>query len=202
MPTGLAQSYESAKRDHAVSRARAMQNTRTLVMGRRRYITNPVTRTWTLLRFDLSDDEAGFLLERGGICGDGQVVHAFRTREAALEYVRRQDPSIESIPNGGFYDLRAVEAFVDRRATSLPPASLDVWSLLGEVAKSVGRDIPALAHATLPTVTGTGSSLVNPLRVALAAGLDAFRDLVSYHDPAQPLLHARARRATTPASHT
>lgn len=171
-------------------------------MGRRRYITSPITRTWTLLRFDLSDDEAGFLLERNGICGDGQTVHAFRTREAALDFVRRHDPSIESIPNGGFYDLRAVEAFVDRRATSLPPASLDVWSLLGEVAKAAGRDIPALAHATLPTVSGTGSSLVNPLRVALAAGLDAFRDVVSYREPSPPLLTVRARRSTTPASHT
>lgn len=171
-------------------------------MGRRRYITNQLTRTWTLLRFDLSDDESGYLIERAGICGDGHVVHAFRTREAALEYVRHRDPSVESIPNGGFYDLRAVEAFVDRRATSLPPSSLDVWSLLGEVAKSAGRDIPALQHATLPTVTGTGTSLVNPLRVALAAGLDAFRDLVSYAEPARTLLPARARRNTTPASHT
>ncbi len=183
-------------------------------MTRRRFITSPITRqngpiSWTLLRFDLSDDESGFLLDRGasiaGVAGlpgagDGHRVNAFRSREAALAFVRERDPSIEALPNGGFYDLRSVEAFVDRRATALPPASLDVWSLLGEVAKAANRDIPALAHATLPTVGGTGSSLVEPLRVALAAGLDVFRDVVTYAEPVAPLLHARARRITTPAS--
>lgn len=157
-------------------------------MGRRRFITLPLTRTWSLLRFDLSDDEVGFLLEHGGIRGDGQAVLAFRTREAAVAHARAIDPSVESIPSVRFYDLRAVEAFVDGRARSLPPSSLDVWSLLGEVAKSAGRDVPALAHATLPTITGTGASLVNPLRVALAAGLDAFRDVVMYVESARPAI--------------
>jgi hypothetical protein len=178
-------------------------------MARRRFVTNPITRTWTLLRFDLSDDESGFLLERGAsLANDGMRVHAFRTREAALAFAREQltsgardqDNTIDGLPNGGFYDLRSIEAFVDRRATAMPPAALDVWSLLGEVAKAANRDIPALAHATLPTVGGTGSSLVEPLRVALAAGLDVFRDVVSYAEPVAPLLHARARRTTTPAS--
>jgi len=175
-------------------------------MARRRFVTNPITRqngpiSWTLLRFDLSDDESGFLLDRGSsLAGDGHRINAFRSREAALAFVRDHDPSVEALPNGGFYDLRSVEAFVDRRATALPPASLDVWSLLGEVAKAANRDIPALAHATLPMVGGTGSSLVEPLRVALAAGLDVFRDVVTYAEPVTPLLHARARRTTTPAS--
>src|SRR5262245_3780354 len=98
-------------------------------MGRRSFVTNPVTRVWTLLRFDLSDDECGFLLERGNtMCGDGQRVQAFRSREAALAWVRAIDPTVEAIPNGHFYDLRAVEAFVDRRSKVLPPSSLDVWS--------------------------------------------------------------------------
>ena len=173
-------------------------------MTRRRFITTttPVIRPWALLRFDLSDDESGFLVEHGkALCAVGQQVQAFRSREAALAHVRTLDPTIETIPNGHFYDLRAVEAFVDRRATALPASSLDVWSLLGEVATAAGRNVPALAHATLPTVTGTGSSLVNPLRVALASGLDVFRDVVTYIEPIQPLL-ARARRATTPASHS
>jgi hypothetical protein len=121
-------------------------------------------------------------------------VQAFRTREAALAYVQAIDPTVDAIPNGHFYDLRAVEAFVDGRERVLPAASLDVWSLLGEVADSANRVVPALAHATLPTVTGTGSSLVNPLRVALASGLDVFRDVVSYVEPSQPLL---ARGKTT-----
>src|SRR5512140_1710813 len=122
------------------------------IMGHRRFATNPVTRPWTLLHFDLSDDESGFLIDLGGmLCGDGEEVQAFRTREAALAYVRQLDPTVEAIPNGGFYDLRAIEAFVDRRATTLPASSLDVWSLLGEVAAAAHRNVPALAHATLPT---------------------------------------------------
>jgi hypothetical protein len=163
-------------------------------MARRRLVSQP-TRGWQLLRFDLSDDECGFLVENGGaLCGNGSNVHAFRSREAALAYVKQQDPSADA-PNGGFYDLRSVEAFVDGRERALPSSSLDVWSLLGEVAAAAKRDVPALQHATLPTVSGTGSSLVNPLRVALASGLDVFRDVVSYHEPAQ--LAPRARRATS-----
>jgi hypothetical protein len=171
-------------------------------MGRRRYATNPVTRLWTLLRFDLSDDECGYLLERGDVlCGDGRHVQAFRSRDAALAWVQKLDPTVEAIPNGHFYDLRSVEAFVDRRQRAMPQSSLDVWSLLGEVAKAANREIPALAHATLPIGTGTGSSLVEPLRVALASGLDVFRDVVSYAEPMNPFaISTRARRATTPAS--
>jgi len=169
-------------------------------MARHGFATSPITRVWTLLRFDLSDDEAGFFVERGGrLCGNGHRVQAFRTREAALAYVRTLDATVEAVPGGNFYDLRAVEAFVDRRAAALPASSLDVWSLLGEVAAAAGRDVPALAHATLPTVGGTGASLVNPLRVALASGLDVFRDVVTYVEPVSPLL-ARSRRATTPAN--
>ena len=56
------------------------------------------------------------------------------------------------------------------------------------VARAANRDVPALRHASLPTVTGTGSSLLEPLRVALAAGLDVFRDVVSYAEPVRPLL--------------
>ena len=148
-----------------------------------------------LLRFDLSDDESGFLVENGGVlCGNGSNVQAFRSRDAAVAFVKQQDPMAEA-HTGSFYDLRAVEAFVDGRERALPSSSLDVWSLLGEVAAAAKRDVPALAHASLPTVTGTGASLVNPLRVALASGLDVFRDVVSYHEPAQ--LSARARRATS-----
>ena len=167
-------------------------------MGRRRYITQPLTKTWTLLRFDLSDDESGFLLEHGGLAADAGRVHAFHSREAALAFAKECEPTLDAIPNGRFFDLRAVEAFVDRRSVAFPSAALDVWSLLGEVARAAGRDVAALRHATLPTVTGTGSSLLEPLRVALAAGLDVFRDVVGYADQIQPLLAARARRATTP----
>ena len=163
-------------------------------MARRRLISVP-PRGWVLLRFDLADDECGFLVERGGVlCGNGSNVQAFRSREAALAFVKQQDPTAEA-HIGSFYDLRAVEAFVDGRERALPSSSLDVWSLLGEVAAASHRDVPALAHASLPTVTGTGTSLVNPLRVALATGLDVFRDVVLYQEPAQP--SARARRATS-----
>ena len=167
-------------------------------MGRRRYITQPLTKTWTLLRFDLSDDESGFLLDHGGLCAGGGRVHAFRSREAALAFAKEREPTLEAIPNGRFFDLGAVEAFVDRRSAAFPSAALDVWSLLGEVARAAERDVPALRHATLPTVTGTGSSLLEPLRVALAAGLDVFRDVVGYAEPVRPLLVTRMRRATTP----
>ena len=170
-------------------------------MGRRRFATNPVTRVWTLLRFDLSDDECGYLLERGDVlCGDGRRVQAFRSRDLALAWVRQLDPTVEAIPNGHFYDLRSVEAFVDRRQRAMPPSSLDVWSLLGEVAKAANREIPALAHATLPIGTGTGSSLVEPLRVALASGLDVFRDVVSYAEPISPFAVAVSPRRTATTS--
>lgn len=157
-------------------------------MGRRHFI-EPVTRTWTLLRFDLSDDESGFLLEHAGrLCTESGRVIAFKTRGLALAYAQRRErardhvpsPPLEAIPNGRFFDLLAVEAFVDGRSPSFPSAALDVWSLLGEVARAADRDVPALRHASLPTVTGTGSSLLEPLRIALAAGLDVFRDVVTY----------------------
>lgn len=156
-------------------------------MGRR-FILEPITRTWTLLRFDLSDDESGFLLEHAGrLCSESGRVLAFKSRAIALAWARDRDPSVEAIPNGRFYDLRTVEAFVDRRSTAFPSAALDVWSVLAEVARAANRDVPALHHATLPTVKGTGTSLLEPLRVALAAGLDVFRDVIAYREPA-PLL--------------
>jgi hypothetical protein len=162
-------------------------------MGRRRFATNPITRVWTLLRFDLSDDECGFLLERGDVLvGDGKRVQAFRTREAALAWVRQLEPTVDAIPNGHFFDLRAVEAFSDRRQKVMPPSVLDVWSLLGEVARAANRKIPELAHAALPVGTGTGASLHEPLRVALACGLDVFRDVVTYNEPVNPFVAARA----------
>ncbi len=167
-------------------------------MGRRHYISQPIIKTWTLLRFDLSDDESGFLLDHGGLLADAGCVHAFRTREAALAFAKEREPTLEAIPNGRFFDLRAVEAFVDRRSSEFPSAALDIWSVLNEVARAAGRDVPALRHASLPTVTGTGASLLEPLRVALAAGLDVFRDVVSYVEAMPPLLAVRARRVTTP----
>ncbi len=170
-------------------------------MGRRRLFSSHHPRSWTLLRFDLSDDEAGFLLEHAGrLCGDGDRVHAFRTRDAALDYAKQREPSVEAIPNGRFYDLRSVEAFVDRRSPAFPSAALDVWSVLGEVARAAGRDVPALKHASLPTVTGTGASLLEPLRIALASGLDVFRDVVSYAEPVRPLLAAQAVISRRPAA--
>ena len=140
-------------------------------------------RSWTLVQFDLSDDELGYLLERGDTlyavdeAGERRVP-AFRSREAALSFVRDLDPNVDAMPNGGFYDLRAVEAFVDRRTSAPPPASLDVWSLLGEVAAAARRGVPAFAHAALPMITEMKSSLIEPLRTALASGLDVFRDVV------------------------
>lgn len=158
-------------------------------MGRRHLILEPRVERWTLLRFDLSDDESGFLLEHAGeLCADGGRVHAFRSRAAALEFARQREPSLEALHHGRFFDLGAVEAFVDRRSPAFPSAALDVWSLLGEVARAAGRDVPALRHASLPTVTGTGSSLLEPLRVALGCGLDVFRDVVSYVEAIPPLL--------------
>lgn len=158
---------------------------------RRRHFIEPITRTWTLLRFDLSDDESGFLLEHAGrLCTEAGRVLAFKTRAIALAYAQRTDPTLEAIPDSRFFDLHSVEAFVDRRSPTFPSAALDVWSVLGEVARAASRDVPALRHASLPTVTGTGSSLLEPLRIALAAGLDVFRDVVSYAEPVRPLLVA------------
>jgi hypothetical protein len=164
----------------------------------RRHFIEPITRTWTLLRFDLSDDESGFLLEHAGrLCTESGRVLAFKTRALALAYAQRKDPTLDAIPDGRFFDLYSVEAFVDRRSPAFPSAALDVWSVLGEVARAAGRDVPALRHASLPTVTGTGSSLLEPLRIALAAGLDVFRDVVSYTEPVRPLL---ATEPTQPAA--
>ncbi len=163
-------------------------------MGRRHFI-EPVTRTWTLLRFDLSDDESGFLLEHAGrLCTESGRVVAFKTRAIALAYAQRKDPTLQAIPDGRFFDLHSVEAFVDRRSLAFPSAALDVWSVLGEVARAAERDVPALRHASLPTVTGTGSSLLEPLRIALAVGLDVFRDVVTYAEPVPPLLVAEPMR--------
>ncbi len=171
-------------------------------MGRRRsfQIIEP-SRTWTLLRFDLSDDESGFLLEHAGrLCTENKRVLAFKSRALAVAYAQRCERSrdevpnspLETIPNGRFFDLRTVEAFVDRRSLAFPSAALDVWSVLGEVARAAERDVPALRHASLPTVTGTGSSLLEPLRIALAAGLDVFRDVVTYTEPVPALLVAES----------
>jgi len=168
-------------------------------MGRRHFIIEPVTRVWTLLRFDLSDDESGFLLEHAGrLAATAGRVHAFRSREAALAFAREREPTLETIPNGRFFDLRAVEAFVDRRSTAFPSAALDVWSVLGEVARAAERDVPALRHASLPTVTGTGSSLLEPMRVAFASGLVVFRDVVTYPE-AMPLLVPQTPRPRAPS---
>jgi hypothetical protein len=156
----------------------------------RQFIAEPVTRVWTLLRFDLSDDESGFLLEHAGrLCSESGRVLAFKSRAIALAWAQQKDPSLDAIANGRFYDLRTVEAFVDRRSTAFPSAALDVWSVLGEVARAANRNVPALHHATLPTVKGTGTSLLEPLRIALAAGLDVFRDVITYPEPL-PLLAA------------
>jgi hypothetical protein len=141
-------------------------------------------RSWTVVQFELSDDELGYLLERNGTLfayeeAGERCVPAFRSREAALAFVKQIDPSIDPthyLPHAGFYDLRAVEAFVDRRAPGPPPASLDVWSLLGEVAAAADRAV------LRPAVTG--SSLTEPLRMVLANGLDVFRDVVTHVDAA------------------
>jgi hypothetical protein len=146
-----------------------------------------MARSWTLVRFELSDDELGYLLERNGTLfayeeSGERCVPAFRSREAALEFVKQIDPSIDHAPvHVGFYDLRAVEAFVDRRAPGPPPASLDVWSLLGEVAAAADRAVlrPAVTGSSAP-----GSSLTEPLRMVLANGLDVFRDVVTHVDAA------------------
>jgi hypothetical protein len=141
-------------------------------------------RNWTLVQFDLSDDELGYLLERSGTLfayeQDGEWhVPAFRSRDAALAFVRQMDPQVDALPHGGFYDLRAVEAFVDRRMLAPPPASLDVWSLLGEVAAAADREVKQLAHELLPV---GGVSLSEPLRMVLANGLVVFRDVVTHVD--------------------
>jgi len=149
---------------------------------RHRRASSNADRNWTLVQFDLSDDELGYLLERDGkLYAAERHVPAFRSREAALSFVKQLDPNIEAMPHGGFYDLRAVEAFVDRRAPAPPAASLDVWSLLGEVAAAAEREVPNLGHATLRAVVEPSSTLTEPLRKVLANGLDVFRDVVTHH---------------------
>jgi hypothetical protein len=116
-------------------------------------------RSWTLVQFDLSDDEPVPARRNGTLFAYEEAgercVPAFRSREAAFEFVKQLDPSIDPshyLPHVGFYDLRAVEAFVDRRAPGPPLASLDVWSLLGEVAAAADRAVlrPAVTGSSVP----------------------------------------------------
>jgi hypothetical protein len=127
---------------------------------------------WSVLQFDLGDDEVGYLLERDAVvyARDGRVP-AFASREAALAFARELDPTVEAVGDLGSYDLKAIEAFVDRRAATPPPASLEVWSLLDEVAAAADRRVA-------PAVGGT--SLTEPLRLMLATGLVVFRDVVTH----------------------